>query len=131
VITVDANIFVSAIVFGGKPAALLLKAVEGDVDVATSQPILDEVFRVLREKFGLSAAELAEAEARICSFTRRVAPTHTLDVIHEDPDDNRILECAVSSGSDVIVTGDKDLLRRESYEGIRIMTVADFLQRGI
>ena len=59
-----------------------------------------------------------------------VAPTQTLNVIAEDPDDDRVLECAVASGSDVIVTGDRDLLRRGSYEGIRIMTVAQFLERG-
>ena len=54
-----------------------------------------------------------------------------LKVIAEDPDDDRVLECAVASGSDVIVTGDKDLLRRGEYEGIRIMRAADFLRERI
>ena len=43
-----------------------------------------------------------------------------------DPDDNRILECAVEAGSDFIITADKDLLRLESYAGIRIIQAADF-----
>jgi putative PIN family toxin of toxin-antitoxin system len=130
VITIDANIFVSAIVFDGKPAALLLKAVEGGVEVGISPPTLDEVLRILRDKFGRSQAELEEAEKRILSFTRIFIPTHKLNVIHEDPDDDRILECAVASGSEVIVTGDKDLLRRVAYQGIKILTVAQFLERG-
>jgi predicted nucleic acid-binding protein len=37
-----------------------------------------------------------------------VQPGVRLDVVKEDPPDNRILECAVNAGSDFIVTG-KDL----------------------
>ncbi len=51
-----------------------------------------------------------------------------LDVIREDPPDNRILECAVSSGSDFIVTGDKDLLRLKWYDSIQIVTLARFVE---
>jgi uncharacterized protein len=34
-----------------------------------------------------------------------------LNVVLDDPDDNRVIECAVASGSYCVVTGDKDLLR--------------------
>jgi predicted nucleic acid-binding protein len=33
----------------------------------------------------------------------------------------------VSAGSDYIVTGDKDLLRLKQFNGIRIVTIAEFL----
>jgi hypothetical protein len=42
-------------------------------------------------------------------------------------DDNRILECAVKAGSDVIITHDHDLLRLGEFRGIRIMKAADSL----
>ena len=61
---------------------------------------------------------MARFEELICGFARIVTPTQTLSVIHEDPDDDRVLECAVASGSDMIVTGDEDLLRRGSYEAL-------------
>jgi predicted nucleic acid-binding protein len=53
-----------------------------------------------------------------------------LDVTR-DPDDNRILECAIAAGSDCIVTYDQDLLRLGEYAGIKIISAADFLQRGM
>ena len=40
--------------------------------------------------------------AEVATFTKRVSSTETLDVVKADPDDNRILECAVAAGSDVI-----------------------------
>jgi predicted nucleic acid-binding protein len=58
-----------------------------------------------------------------------VLPARTVDVIQEDPDDNRILECALAARSDFIVTADKDLLRLQRYEGIEILTSTAFLQR--
>ena len=57
-----------------------------------------------------------------------------MKVVNEDPDDDRILECAVSVGSDYIVTGDKHLLRLKQYAGIQILTVVGILDvfiRGI
>lgn len=45
-----------------------------------------------------------------------------------DPDDNRILECAVASKSDYIVTGEEDLLRLGDFEGIRIVSLSEFLE---
>lgn len=44
-----------------------------------------------------------------------------------DPDDNRVLECAVAAGSRYIVSGDRDLLNLGSYAGIPILRVSDFL----
>ena len=47
----------------------------------------------------------------------------------DDPDDNRIVECAVEAGSAYIVTKDKDLLRMGEYGGIKMIRPADFLKR--
>ena len=78
---------------------------------------------------GFSPGEAAETRARLKAIARTVTPSVQLDVIKEYPDDNHILECAVSAGADYIVTGDKDLLRLGAYDAIRILTVADFLDQ--
>ena len=46
-----------------------------------------------------------------------------------DPDDHRVLECAVAAGSQYIVSGDSDLLQLGHYGGIQIVRVADFIKR--
>ena len=50
----------------------------------------------------------------IKDVARTVNPAVRLDVIKEDPDDNRILECASAEGSDYIVSGDTAASGRES-----------------
>jgi predicted nucleic acid-binding protein len=44
----------------------------------------------------------------------------------DDEPDNRILECAQRTGTEVIVTGDKHLLDLVAFEGIKIIRIADF-----
>jgi putative PIN family toxin of toxin-antitoxin system len=125
-VTADSNIYISALIFGGKPLTLLEMALDGEIELAISDAILDETLRVMREKFKRNAEQLKQAEGYIAAITRRVSPTETIDAVPSDPDDNRILECAVAAGSEVIVSGDADLLRLGGYGSIKIMRVAEF-----
>jgi uncharacterized protein len=127
-VTPDANILISGVLYRrGKCHQLLQNAIAGEVNLTVSQPIIDEVAEILYRKFGASEDFIAETRALIGQAARVVRPAVQLNVITEDPDDDRILECAVSAGSDYIVTGDKDLLRLKQYDAIRIVSVAEFL----
>ncbi len=55
--------------------------------------------------------------------------TNQLRVIAADPDDDKVLECAVVGNATHIVTGDKQhLVALGSHQGIRILSPAEFLQ---
>ena len=130
-VTLDSNVYVyvSGFVFGGKPKRVLEMAIDGEIEVAVSDPIIQEVRRHLLGKFGWSEPRAAEAVESIAEFAKHVTPTEAIDTVPTDPDDNRVLECAVSAGSQTIVTGDDDLLRLVAFRGIEIVRVADFLTR--
>ena len=125
--TADSNIWVSGLNWYGKPHELLNLARDRKIELAISDAILDEFSRILHDKLEWSDDRLNSMRAEVATFTKRVSSTETLDVVKADPDDNRILECAVAAGSDVIVTGDAHLLQLGAYRGIKIMKVADFL----
>ncbi len=128
-VTADTNILISGIVFPkGKPFQFLELAREGRVNLTVSHAILDEMADVLARKFNFPPEAIDEARRRISAIARTVKPSVRLDIVKEDPPDNRVLECAVSSGADYIVTGDKDLIKLLRYDAIRILNVADFLE---
>ena len=127
-VTADTNIIVSGLVYRrGKPYALLQRALSGEISPTVSQPILHEMADVLVRKFDATPEEVAEAQQIICVAARTVKPAVQLDVIKEDPDDDRIFDCAVSARSDYMVTGDNHPLRLGVYNGIRILSISDFL----
>lgn len=127
-VTLDTNIYVSGLNYSGNPYQMLELARAKKVLVAVSDDILDEVKRVLQEKFRWPEHRAAQARRDIGAFSQHVSPASRIDVVKEDPDDDRVLECAVAAASDYIVTGDNHLLRLGHYKGIRIVRVTDFLE---
>src|ERR1700679_1697412 len=121
-ITADSNIFISGLKFAGTPRRILNLAESGAIHLAVSDDILDEVTRVLRrEKFGWPQPEIDRALAQISLFTEHVEPKQRIDAITEDPTDNRIIECAVASRSEYLVTGDDHLLKLRQFGGTKII----------
>ena len=127
-VTADSNIYVSALIARrGNPYEFLQLARAGKIRLAVSDAILDEVADVLERKFGWTPEDIAEARRQIEGFAQKVRPTVVLAAVKDDPDDDRILECAAAAHSDYVVTGDKHLLRLGRYDSMRIVNVADFL----
>lgn len=127
--TLDTSILVAALGLKSRSAIDILNmGLEGTANLTVSSAILDEMGKVLTRDFDASPEEVAQARAIVAERARTVTPAVQLDVIKEDPPDNRILECAVSAGADYIITRDKDFLRRRNYAGIRMVDDAEFLR---
>ena len=71
-VAADSNIYISAMNFGGAPDKLLDMARDGDIVLAISDPIVEEVTHVLRDKFGWTDEAIKLAQARIADFTEKV-----------------------------------------------------------
>ena len=129
--TFDSNIYIRALQHGGPAALLLGHAKAGDLRIDISEEILNETCGVLRDKFKWDGYSIYDAYLKLRALGNLVKPTETLDVVKEDPDDNRILECAVAAGSDFIVSQDKDLLRLGEFRGIPIKTIPEFIEAAL
>jgi len=128
-VTADTNIYISALNFGGPPAEILRLAAEGDIRLSISSEIIGEVIETLRRKFLWPDGRIEDLRRTLGEIAELVVPTVRIDLVDDDPDDNRILECAHAARADFIVTGDKDLLRIGTYDSTPILTVAEFLRR--
>ena len=126
--TADTNIYISALQFGGSPSYFLDLAREGAFRLAISNFLVEEMRGALSLKFGWSASMLGEALAKLARFTILVSPGEKLRVIEADPDGDRVLECAVASDSQFLITGDGHLLNLQQYEQVEIVRLSRFLQ---
>ena len=124
----DTNVFVSALIFpGGNGERALLRVAQGTDTLLLSRAIVIELLEVLARKFARDREELARVAVFLDGLAEVVEPTLRVSVLADLPD-NRILECAVDGGADLIVTGDKQMLALASYEGIRIISLGDYLE---
>ena len=129
-VVIDTNVLISALFWTGKPKQILNKVRQGEIQFLTSGVLLGELKEVLLEKN--KQFKLSEEEAeRIIEEMRELAEiiqTHTRIAACEDEPDNRVLECGIDGGAECIVTGDLHLLKLNSFNGIKIMTVMNFLK---
>ena len=127
-VVLDTNIFISAFLRGGKPRAVLERAIEGKDNLFISRPILAELAEVLtRPKFGLDG-ELVERFVReIEDIAEIMTIKERIHTLCRDVDDNAIVECVLAASAEVVVTGDEDLLSLVAYRKIRIMTASGYL----
>lgn len=128
-VVIDTNVFVSAAISAlGKPALVIDWCVQRRV-LATSRPMLDEVRLVLqRPRF----ARVIEASARDALLELLASRSLVVEVLAgvkvcRDEKDDIVLATALAANATVIVTGDEDLLILDPFEGVRILTPADFL----
>jgi len=128
-ITADTNVIISGLNFSGNPRRIVQMAEDGVIQLVVSDAILDEVVKVLRrEKFGWEEEEIRRSLRQISRFAEHVEPKQRVDVVKEDPTDNRIIECAAASGSDYLVSGDKHLLKVGQYQGFKIVPPEEFVE---
>lgn len=124
----DTNIFVSAFALhGGQAEKAIDTILESSASLIISKPIINELLRVLAEKFAHNAEALSRAALFINNIAETVKPRRRVKVLVDDPD-NRVLECALSGKADFIVTGDKAMLSLGEYKGVKIISLKEYLK---
>ena len=128
-IVVDTNVFVSSL-FGGNPRQIIDLWKNGTALLCLSPAIVDEYMEVL---YRLSLGEGGELDELLKLFARgyHIVFTHTtpnLNIVTDDPDDDKFIECAVALNAKYIVSGDKALLSVKDYMGIKILPPRELLE---
>jgi putative PIN family toxin of toxin-antitoxin system len=129
-VVIDTNIFVSSF-FGGNPRKIIDLWKNEKIKLCMSNAILDEYVDVLR-RIGLKEED--ELGELLSLFSRGfniafTTKTPKINVIKNDPDDNKFVECAVALKAQTIITGDKEVLAINEFMGIRILTPQKFLEK--
>ncbi len=129
-VVIDTNVIVSAFGWHGRPEEVVRLVTKGKITSYISTEMLAELRKVVMyPKFKFSEALQAEIIETVFFESSLVFVNESLNVIADDPEDNKVLECAVSAGADFIISGDKHLLNLENFRGIEILTTEDFLTR--
>jgi uncharacterized protein len=131
-LVLDTNVVISGLLWHGIPSRLIECAIDGDVDLFSSERLIGELTRSLSKPSvsarvvvqKLTGTEIVDDYLGLCSL---VVPA-LLKPIAPDPDDDWVIATGLAAKADFIVTGDKPLLSVGKVEGIRIVGVAEALE---
>ena len=128
-VVADTNIIISGLLWNGNESDILKLIKLGELTNFISPEIIMELENVLsRKKFQLTKNEINSAIGEILSMSKIILPKEKINALKDDPDDNRILECAMEGKADCIISGDRHLLDMEEYREIPIMPARDLLK---
>ncbi|MDD8031100.1 MAG: putative toxin-antitoxin system toxin component, PIN family [Acidobacteriota bacterium] len=130
-LVLDTSVFISALLFDRQPGKLINLWQGGKIVFLVSAEVFKEYLAVLSyPKFRLTKKEIKSLiEAEVVPFLEPVRIKTKLQVVSKDPSDDKFLELAVDGKADFLVSGDKHLLELRSYQGTKIIPVAEFLRR--
>jgi len=132
-VVLDTNLLVSAL---GNPRGAPAKILEtwslGDIAVVSSEAILEEVRRVMeypkvRKFLHMRTEEIENFIDELKEFCLLVPGGFEINVIEEDPSDDKFLACALEGEAEFIVSGDKHLRSLREYRGVQILSPNSFL----
>ena len=124
-VVLDTNILVSAFFWEGNERKILLKCKKRKLDSIISLEILNELEKVLKMKFKVPENKIRDYSKEILYFSEIVFPLGELDIVKEDPTDNIILETALIGKANILVTGNKHLLKLKKFKNIKILQTKD------
>ena len=129
-VVMDTNVFISGVFFNGPPYQILNAWQSGEFELVVSQEILDEYQRVGK----IMAEERPKIDLNpILTFVLEHAKVYKSaklkEPVCEDPDDDKFFACALASGSNIIISGDKHLLKVSGYQGIEVLKPREFLNK--
>lgn len=127
-LVIDTNVVVSHLFWPDSPIRSLVRHLMKSKEVLRSVETYSELSEVvMRRKFDryMSIAERELFLAEFYDTSEHVLITERIDACR-DPKDNKFLELAVCGKTDLILSGDVDLLRLNPFKGIRIIDPAAF-----
>lgn len=129
IIVLDTNVLVSGILKPYSKAATILRLVtDGTIRLAYDLRLLSEYRDVLnRSKFNF-AEENVEGFLEQTEQEGLLVSVKPLKFHLPDPDDEPFLEVALSGEVKAMVTGNKRHFPKKEYEGVKILSPAEFLE---
>lgn len=124
----DTNVLASAL--GTRGLCLdLLRLVLDEHELVVSGALLDELDRVLRDKFRVPQPERTAARAVFAACTLANEPDPPPEIDCPDPSDVPLLGAALASGAALFVTGDKALVDLKVVQGMPVVPPREAWER--
>ena len=129
-VVLDTNVLISGIFFSGLPSKILAEWADGRFELVASVEVLAEYRRVAeRLQKAFPSVEIKTILDLVTRETRIVKPAAVPKSACDDQSDLKFLACALAGGANIVVTGDRALLRSSGFRGIEVLTPREFVQR--
>ncbi|ODS39388.1 MAG: putative toxin-antitoxin system toxin component, PIN family [Candidatus Altiarchaeales archaeon WOR_SM1_86-2] len=128
-VVLDTNTLISAFGWDGNERKIFNLCIDGKIKLCMSYDLLKELERVIEyPRLKFTDEQKKRSIGLLLEVAEFVEPDEKINLIKDDPDDNKVVECAVASSAQYIVSGDKHLSELGEFRSIKIVRSRDLLE---
>jgi len=131
-VTLDTNVLISGTFWNGPSFEIVRKVSLNEIELVATKETIAEYNKIINSEEIMDKSKekdlmVNDAVLEILEHSNLVDPKRKFDLIKDDPDDNKLLECAFEGKAEFIISKDKHLLKIKEFEGIKIVSPEQFL----
>lgn len=127
-VVLDTNVLLVSISSKSKYHWIFKNLIDGIYNVSITNEILIEYEEIIASKFNRSISQDVIRALIMLPNVHKVNVYYKWNMILNDPDDNKFVDCAIASNSNYIISNDRDfsVLKDIDFPRIDVISVADF-----
>lgn len=129
-IVLDTNCLIQSIPSRSRYHEVWQSLVDGRNTLCVSNEIIMEYLEILQRLTNHDTAEAVIKTIINSRFVEFITPYYNFEVIQQDPDDNKFVDCAIAANARYVVTNDHhfDVLKSINYPPIDVISLEEFLK---
>ena len=129
-IVLDTNSLIQSISPRSRYYAVWESLVDGENTLCVTNEIITEYLEILQRLTDYDTAETIIKTIVNSRFVEFITPFYRFELITQDPDDNKFVDCAIAANARYIVTNDHhfDVLKGVNYPPIDVITLDNFMK---
>ncbi len=128
-IVLDTNILLACIGRNSLYNLIFQKVIKKEIYLCISNSILEEYEEILERRTSHEVAINVVKTLLKLENVLRFDPRYNWDLIENDPDDDKFVDCYVAASANFLVTNDKhfNLLKKVLYPPVNVINIDDFM----
>ncbi len=129
-IVIDTNSLIMAISSRSEYHKIWQSFLSGDYYLCISNEIIEEYAEVIARNISVNAARYIVYTILERKNTKLITPFFNWNLITEDPDDNKFVDCAIAANAKFIVTEDHhfNVLKEIPFPAVEVINIDEFLK---
>jgi uncharacterized protein len=129
-VVLDTNVLLVSLPKTSVDHIIFLELIRGNYTLCVTTDILNEYEEIFQRRANPNVTKIALDLLDILPNIERVNKYYFWRMINIDPDDNKFVDCAISSRADFIVTYDKHFeeLKKQTFPSVKVISKEEFVE---
>ena len=127
-IVIDTNVLLVSVSSYSKYHWIYQLIIKQEIEVFITNEIISEYFEIISKKFNSKTVKAVIRTLLELDNVNQIQVYFNFNLMQNDPDDNKFVDCAISSSVDYLLTNDRDfnILKTITFPKVNVINIEEF-----